>query len=120
MGRRKQQLKQPKRPHEDGPIAQARGRFVTFIAAELDARADVKKTDLATAFMKQEDTLVKRLGAYSIHKLLKRWAEDILKHSIGNAVARASAAQFMLPLNLAGIEMPAAFSFTSMAGGICH
>lgn len=61
----------------------------------------------------EQEALLRKLSARAIIHLLVRWAESILKQSQVREAARHSRPQLSLPLDLLGIEMPGAFSFTT-------
>jgi len=97
---------------------EARSRFERFISGELEVKADVSTKALAEDFYNQEERLLRRIAAYSILRLLVKWADDILGTSGALEISRNGKAQLTLPLNLQGIELPGAISFMSGANKV--
>jgi hypothetical protein len=95
-----------------------RARFETFIANNLDTKAEVDANSLARDFYTQEERLLRKLAAYSLMNMLVKWADDILAQSFDRQSARNSQYQLMLPLSLQGIEVPGALSFLSGANKV--
>ncbi|HEY6290741.1 MAG TPA: hypothetical protein VI455_04155 [Terriglobia bacterium] len=94
---------------------EARGRFETFIAAELDTQTDVGTDSLALNFYNREEPLLRKIAHSTLITILVKWADDILGQSIARENARKGHIQLLLPMSLQGIQMPGAYSFINGA-----
>jgi hypothetical protein len=90
-------------------LSNARDRFAVFIAEQLEKQDDVGKSDLAEGFIDREPAIAKKLSAYAIRVMLKRWAEEILKEAGDHTADQRP--QLVLPFSMKGLAVHRAYSF---------